>query len=256
MKEHAYPVAPVQVSQAEEYSAWFTLLRAFNAGIGPDRPYAFLGMDKVTAGSTSTAATLPEDANSHKPNRVQIQVGERFPTAAETGNFDVVFRAAINDALDDCVQAGDVAPAGQDSNSSQCHTLFYIFPIPFGQVGLLGLLGEFALQTGGPGLLAFLPEFFQKLHIAALESDGVHLRLNPAVTGGAGLSVALKLGLHMLLKRVERAEIFGIYLAASAEVVFGMAPLLVQGNLPRLDGGTLSIQAFQFHFFRAGLCLP
>jgi hypothetical protein len=76
MKEHAYPVAPVQVSQAEEYSAWFTLLRAFNAGIGPDRPYAFLGMDKVTAGSTSTAATLPEDANSHKPNRVQIQVGD------------------------------------------------------------------------------------------------------------------------------------------------------------------------------------
>jgi hypothetical protein len=50
-------------------------------------------------------------------------VREGLPTTAETDDLDVVLTAAISHALDDCVEAGDVAAAREnaDAFSRQAH---------------------------------------------------------------------------------------------------------------------------------------
>src|SRR5258708_6595552 len=54
---------------------------------------------------------------------LEVQVCEGLPTPAETDGLDVVLTAAISHALDDCVEAGDVAAAREnaDAFSRQAH---------------------------------------------------------------------------------------------------------------------------------------
>src|SRR6266404_6348703 len=43
---------------------------------------------------------------------LKVQVRERLPTAAQTDDLDAVLTAAVSHALDDCVEAGNVAATG------------------------------------------------------------------------------------------------------------------------------------------------
>src|SRR6185295_16082766 len=54
---------------------------------------------------------------------LEVQVRKGLPTTAETDDLDVVLTAAIGHALDDCVEAGDVAAAREnaDAFSPQAH---------------------------------------------------------------------------------------------------------------------------------------
>jgi len=52
---------------------------------------------------------------------LEVQVREGLPTTAETDDLDVVLNAAISHALDDRVEAGDVAAARENADAFSHH---------------------------------------------------------------------------------------------------------------------------------------
>src|SRR6185437_10650583 len=52
---------------------------------------------------------------------VPIQVGEGFPSAAKPGDFGADRIAAIDNSLDDRIQAGNVAATGENADSFRTH---------------------------------------------------------------------------------------------------------------------------------------
>src|ERR1700692_3819482 len=52
---------------------------------------------------------------------LEVQVREGLPTTAEADDLDVVLTAAISHALDDRVEAGDVAAARENADASSHH---------------------------------------------------------------------------------------------------------------------------------------
>ena len=58
---------------------------------------------------------------------VEIDVGQTFPTAANTDDLPFVFGAAIHHALDNGIEAGHVAASRENSNTAN-HTFILIAP--------------------------------------------------------------------------------------------------------------------------------
>src|SRR6185295_5859550 len=52
---------------------------------------------------------------------LEVQVRQSLPTTAETDDLDVVLTAAISHALDDRVEAGDVAAARENADAFSHH---------------------------------------------------------------------------------------------------------------------------------------
>src|SRR4029450_6427683 len=53
---------------------------------------------------------------------LEVHVREGLPTTAEANDLGVVLTAAKGHALDNCVEAGNVAAAREDANAFFCHT--------------------------------------------------------------------------------------------------------------------------------------
>src|SRR6266700_4183197 len=54
---------------------------------------------------------------------LDIEVRERFPTAAQTADLDVVVACAIRYALDDRIETGNVAAAGENADAHFRHAI-------------------------------------------------------------------------------------------------------------------------------------
>jgi hypothetical protein len=52
---------------------------------------------------------------------VKIQVRERFPATTKTDDLNIVFATAVGNRLDDCVEAWDIAPTGENANAFLRH---------------------------------------------------------------------------------------------------------------------------------------
>jgi hypothetical protein len=52
---------------------------------------------------------------------LEVHVREGLPTTAEADDLDVVLTAAICNALDNCIEAGNVAAARENADALSCH---------------------------------------------------------------------------------------------------------------------------------------
>src|SRR6516162_1309174 len=78
------------------------------------------GMQRGAAASVDGAGVLAvqRDNVAGPAGRIlEIEVRERLPAATQTENLDVVLAAAVGNALDDCVEAGDVPAAGENADA-------------------------------------------------------------------------------------------------------------------------------------------
>src|SRR5579863_5651601 len=95
---------------------------------------------------------------------------QTFPAAADSDDFAVVFRTAVDHFFDDGVEAGNIASSGEDANSLMGHGLFYRTDRAsmFCKMQFAGFAVDFAGQVRVPGLQLAGVQKLQEFHVATL----------------------------------------------------------------------------------------